>query len=138
MVHQNWLLAVDSAGFAAITSLLTSVLLAKLPNTLLVRILKTGLQSFVGTLTAANVLSVAHADWKGALAVALSTALAALASSSIPLKYAPVALGSSSDSDYQPGPITDPSVELDASGNPVPAAAPAVAVLKDDTQGSAV
>jgi hypothetical protein len=117
--HQNWLLAVDSAGFAAVTSLLTSVLLFKLPNNLVVRAAKTFLQSFAGTLVAANVLSVAHADWKGALAVAVPTALAALVSGSVPSLIPPGVLAAAKSGDYQPGAVVDPSVELDENGNPV-------------------
>lgn len=141
VVTQNWALAADSAGFAAVTSLLTSVLLFKVPNSLLVRAGKTFLQSFVGTLTAANVLSIAHADWKSALAVAVPTALTALLSGAIP-SIVPQGVVAAVETDYQPGEIIDPSVELDEAGNPVvavvPAADPAVHVLKDDTQGSAV
>lgn len=83
MVHQSWLVALDSASFAAAVSLLTSVLTFKVPALpnwadLLLRVAKTFVQSFIGTLTAANVLSVSHADWRGALAVAVPVALSAL------------------------------------------------------------
>jgi hypothetical protein len=80
---QHWMLALDSAGFAAIVSVLTSVLTFKVPSLpnwadLGLRVVKTFLQSFVGTLSATNVLSVSHADWKGALAVAVPVAFTAL------------------------------------------------------------
>lgn len=83
MVSQNWLVAVDSAGFAAVISVLTSVLTFKVPvlpdwADLGLRVAKTFLQSFVGTVTAANVLSVSHADWKGALGIAIPVAMTAL------------------------------------------------------------
>lgn len=83
LVHQHWLVALDSAGFAAAMSVLTSVLTFKVPALpawadLGLRVVKTFVQSVVGTLTAANVLSVSHANWHGALAVAVPVALTAL------------------------------------------------------------
>jgi hypothetical protein len=132
LVTQNWVLALDSAGFAALVSLLTSVLTFKLSaQSVLVdlglRVVKTFLQSFLGTLTATNVLSVAHADWKGALAVAVPVALTALvtgiAALGIPGTHGasllPAGLVPAVETDYQPGAVTDPSVELDEAGNAV-------------------
>lgn len=83
LVHQNWLIAADSAAFAAVVSILTSVgtfwVTAQTPSVdLVLRVAKTFLQSFLGTLVAQNVLSVEHADWKGAVAVAIPVALTAL------------------------------------------------------------
>jgi hypothetical protein len=82
LVSQNWLVALDSALFAAVVSVLTSVLTFKVPQLsvrydLLLRVAKTFLQSFLGTLTASHVLSVSGADWKGALAVAVPVAVTA-------------------------------------------------------------
>lgn len=132
LVTQNWLLALDSAGFAAIVSVLTSVLTFKVPALsaqfdLALRVAKTFLQSFLGTLTATNVLSVSHADWKGALAVAVPVALAALvtgvAALGVPGTHGasllPAGLGVAVQTDYQPGLVTDPSVELDEAGRAV-------------------
>lgn len=84
LASQNWVVAADTAGFAAILSLLTSVLtfgIPKLPPVfdLLLRVLKTFGQSLFGSLTASVVApSVVHAPWLGALAVAVPVALAAL------------------------------------------------------------
>lgn len=83
LVHQNWLIAVDSAGFAALVSLVTSIATFKVPTLsplydLLLRVVKTFLQSFAGTLAAAEVLNLSHVDWKGDLAVAIPVALTAL------------------------------------------------------------
>lgn len=83
LLHQNWLIGLDSAAFAAAISILTSVLTFKVPvlptsADLLLRVVKTFLQSFLGTLSASQVLSVSGADWKGALAVAVPVALTAL------------------------------------------------------------
>lgn len=83
LVQQNWLLALDAAGFAAAMSILTSVLTFKVPPLnayadLALRVVKTFLQSFVGTVAAANVLSLTHVDWRGALALALPVAGSAL------------------------------------------------------------
>lgn len=83
LLHQNWLISADSAGFAAIISLITSVLtfmVSPKPDIvdLVLRVLKTLVQSFFGTLVAAHVLSIQHADWKGALAIAVPVALTAL------------------------------------------------------------
>lgn len=83
LVHQNWLIGLDSAGFAAIVSLLTSALTFKVPALsanldLLLRVVKTFLQSFVGTLAASQALDISHADWKGALALAIPVAMTSL------------------------------------------------------------
>lgn len=83
LLSQNWLGAVDSAGFAAAISLATSVLtfyIPKLPALpdLILRVAKTFLQSYVGVLLASNVVSVIHTDWKGALAIAVPVAMTAL------------------------------------------------------------
>lgn len=82
VLQQNWLLAADSALFAAVVSLITSILTFKVPPQradvdLALRVIKTGLQSFVGTLVAGHVLSISGADWKGALGVAFPVALTA-------------------------------------------------------------
>lgn len=83
LVTQNWAVALDSAGFAALLSLATSLLTfwvsVKPPAVdLALRLLKTFVQSVLGTLLANNVQSVVHADWKGALSLALPVTLAAL------------------------------------------------------------
>lgn len=82
LVQQNWLAAVDSAVFAAIISLITSVITFKVPvlpvwADLLLRVLKTGLQSFLATLVAGKILTISGADWQGALGVAIPVMLAA-------------------------------------------------------------
>lgn len=83
LVHQNWGLAADAAAFAAIISILTSVITFKVPALsvpydLGLRVVKTFVQSFLGTLAASQVDSAVHADWRGALAVAVPVALTAL------------------------------------------------------------
>lgn len=83
LITQNWVVAVDSAAFAGVVSILMSVLTFKVSPLrpavdLTWRVLKTFVQSFVGTLTATSVLDVSHADWKGALAVAFPVAAGAL------------------------------------------------------------
>lgn len=83
LITQNWLMAADTAGFAAILSLLTSLLtfgIPKLPPAwdLLLRVLKTFGQSLFGSLAASVVApSVVHAPWLGALAIAVPVALTA-------------------------------------------------------------
>lgn len=83
LVTQNWAFAADSAGFAAVVSVLTSVLTFKVQTLpaaadLALRVAKTFVQSLLGTLAASHITSVAHADWKGALAIAVPVALTAL------------------------------------------------------------
>lgn len=83
LVTQNWLLAVDSAGLAALVSVLTSILTFKVPALpaaadLALRVGKTAVQSFLGTIAAGNILDVSHVDWKASLAVAYTAAFAAL------------------------------------------------------------
>lgn len=79
-----WLSTLDVAGFAGLASLATSILtfgVPKLPQgwDLLLRVAKTGLQSFVGVVFAAGVTpSVVHAHWTLGFATAIPTALAAL------------------------------------------------------------
>jgi Putative lactococcus lactis phage r1t holin len=80
----QWSKAADVAGFAAVVSLLTSLLTFRIPPQgsgpdLLLRVLKTGLQSFLGVL-AADQLSpgIVHADWGDALAAAVPVMLLAL------------------------------------------------------------
>jgi hypothetical protein len=81
---QEWAKAADVAGFAAILSLITSILTFAVPELPVVwdiiwRTVKTGLQAFFGVLAADQMThSVLHADWKAALAVAVPVALAAL------------------------------------------------------------
>lgn len=84
LVTQNYIVAVDTAGFAAIISLLTSAATFAVPKLsagpdLILRVLKTGLQSFLGSLTASVVApSVVHAPWTGSLAIAFPVMMAAL------------------------------------------------------------
>lgn len=83
LVTQHWAVAADSALFAAIISLITSVITFRVPTLpsqldLALRVVKTFLQSFLGTLAASQVASVSHADWKGALAVAVPVAVTSL------------------------------------------------------------
>jgi hypothetical protein len=81
---QEWAKAADVAGFAAILSLITSILTFSVPQLpvawdIIWRTFKTGLQAFFGVLAADQMThSVLHADWKAALAVAVPVALAAL------------------------------------------------------------
>lgn len=82
LVGHQWAIAADSALFAALISILTSVLTFKVPALsapldLALRCVKTFVQSFLGSLVAAHVLSVVHADWKGALAVAVPVTVSA-------------------------------------------------------------
>lgn len=114
LVSQNWLVAIDSAGFAAIVSLLTSVITFKVPALpdwadVGLRGVKTFIQSFLGTLTATNVLSVTHTNWKGALAVAVPVALASLATANV-LRL-PAGFGVAKDVNGQE---TDPALTLDS------------------------
>lgn len=82
--YQQWGLAADVAGFAAVLSLITSILTFSIPKLPVLwdvvwRTVKTGLQSFFGVLAADQMThSVVHADWKAALAVAVPTMIAAL------------------------------------------------------------
>lgn len=122
MVTQNWLLALDSAGFAALISVLTSVLTFAVPPQravvdLVLRVGKTFVQSLVGTLAASGVL-LTQADWRGAVAVALPAAFAALVSAGVP-SLIPAGVARATEQDYQPGPTTDPDVELNEDGTPV-------------------
>ena len=81
---QVWAKAADVAGFAAILSLITSILTFAVPELpvmwdIVWRTFKTGLQAFFGVLAADQMThSVVHANWTGALAVAVPVALAAL------------------------------------------------------------
>ncbi len=82
LITQNWLIALDSAAFAALVSILTSVLTFKVPRLtpaldLTLRVLKTFLQSFLGTITASAVLDLSHVDWQAAVAIALPVAFTA-------------------------------------------------------------
>lgn len=76
--------AADMAGFAAIISIITSVITFPIPKLsaaadLVLRVIKTYLQSFLATITtAAWVPSVLHADWKVALVAAIPVAGVAL------------------------------------------------------------
>lgn len=81
--YQNWAQAADVAGFAAVASLVTSLLTFAVPELspkvdYLLRIVKTGLQSFASVIFADQVThSLVHADWKSALSLAISTMAAA-------------------------------------------------------------
>lgn len=125
LVTQSWLVAADSAGFAALVSVLTSVLTFKVPTLpdwadLALRVVKTFLQSFVGTLTAANILSVSHTDWKGALAVAVPVAMSAFVTGLAALAMAgtngasflPVGVGAAKDAGGEHE--VDPALALDS------------------------
>lgn len=81
--HPHWALALDSAGFAALVSLATSLATIALPELtppvdLLLRVVKTFIQSLCGTLLASTVTSVIHFDWTAAVAVAIPVSLTAL------------------------------------------------------------
>jgi uncharacterized membrane protein AbrB (regulator of aidB expression) len=82
--HQDWATAADAALFAAILSLITSVLTFTVPALppaldLSWRVVKTFGQSFFGVLAGDQFThSVIHADWKAALAVAVPVAMTAL------------------------------------------------------------
>jgi hypothetical protein len=84
LAHVPWLSTLDVAGFAALASLATSVLTFGIPVLpqgwdLVLRVVKTGVQSFVGVVFAAGVTpSVVHAHWTLGFATAIPTALAAL------------------------------------------------------------
>jgi CDP-diglyceride synthetase len=87
LLKQDWLQAADTAGFAALISILATyvLLLAQLPTVLpgwldsLLGIVKTFIASLLGSLTASVVdPSVIHAPWKGALAVAIPVTLLAV------------------------------------------------------------
>lgn len=93
LAQQNWLVAFDSGLFAAAVSLITSILTFRVPALsaaldLTLRVLKTGLQSFLGTLIAGQVLTISGADWRGALGVAVpvmvTAAITGLAALGIP------------------------------------------------------
>lgn len=112
LITQNWVFAADSAGFAAAVSALTSILTFKVPvlgvwPDLVLRGLKTGLQSFVGTISAGQIVTISGADWKGALATAVPVALTALltglAAMGVPTTYGasllPVGTGVAVDAD---------------------------------------
>lgn len=84
LAHQSWAPALDSAAFAAAVTVITTYATLKLTinNPLLdhlVRVGKTFLQSMGGTLAASQVFSLTHADWKGAIAVAIPVAISAFA-----------------------------------------------------------
>lgn len=75
---------VDMATFAALISIVTSILSFGIPKLsvywdLVLRVLKTYLQSFLGAITVAAVVpSVIHLDWKVALLAGVPVALTAL------------------------------------------------------------
>lgn len=78
----QWEAAADAAGFAAIASLVTSVLTFWVPPQtalvdLVLRTVKTFLQSFAGSMAASQVTSVVHFDWQVAASLALAVASAA-------------------------------------------------------------
>jgi hypothetical protein len=80
---QAWGHAANYSGFAALISIGTSILTFSFPEfnplaDLAFRVIKTAFQSFMGVLIGGAVLSVTGADWKGALAVAIPVAVAAL------------------------------------------------------------
>ena len=83
LLVQNWAAAADTAGFAALTSLILSVATFTVPKQspvadLIVRVLRTFASSIVGTLTASGLApSVVQADFKGAIALAIPVAFAA-------------------------------------------------------------
>lgn len=122
VVQQNWLLAADSALFAAVVSLITSILTFKVPvlgvvPDLVLRVLKTGLQSFVGTLVAGEVLDISHADWRGALGTAIpvmfTAFLTGLAAMGVPTTYGasllPAGTAAAVDDDVADIDSTDPN-----------------------------
>jgi hypothetical protein len=83
VVTQNYAYALDAAGFAAIGSVITSVLtfwvsVQQPAVDLLLRVLKTFAQSVFGTLMAGQVHTVTGSDWKGAVAIAFPVAMTAL------------------------------------------------------------
>ncbi len=84
LVTQNWAGAADTAGFAAIISLILSVATFKVPPLapvwdLVIRVVRTFLSSMVATLVAGTAThSVVHASWEAAAAVAIPVAFTAL------------------------------------------------------------
>jgi hypothetical protein len=142
--YQQWGAAADTAGFAALISIGTSLLTFPVPKLnagadLVLRVLKTGGQSFVGVLVAAQVTSVVHANWKDALATAVPVALTALlkglASLAAPwsegaslLPTGSTDTGAADDDDWTAadtppaGPVDPPAVD----GNTAPTSTPAV------------
>jgi hypothetical protein len=85
LLRQSWLLALDSAGFAGIIALLmayvgalTALNEASATWDLIRRVVLTGVQSFLGIMTASVVApSVIHAPWLGALGAAVIAMLTA-------------------------------------------------------------
>lgn len=149
--YQDWAAAADSALFAAVLSLITSALTFGFPRLsplqdLFWRVIKTGLQSFLGVLAADQMThSVVHADWHTALATALAAAGAALlkgwavggfpgtapGASALPWRLAPVNQPPTADA---PGPADrphlsaalDPDLDFNAGYDPVTRQAAAV------------
>lgn len=84
LANVPWLSTLDVAGFAGLASLATSILTFGIPVLpqgwdLVLRVVKTGVQSFVGVVFAAGVTpSIVHAHWTLGFATAVPTALAAL------------------------------------------------------------
>ena len=84
LVSQNWAGAADTAGFAAIISLILSVATFKVRPLsavwdLVIRVLRTFLSSMAATLVADKAIhSVVHANWQAAAAIAIPVAFTAL------------------------------------------------------------
>lgn len=89
----DFAVSADRAGFAAVMSIATSLLTYGWTKQSVVvdnilRILKTGLQVFVGDIVASHITSLIHTDWKTALAAAIAVmgpaALKVLAATALP------------------------------------------------------
>jgi hypothetical protein len=84
LATQNWAGAADTAAFAAVISLILSVATFKVPPLssvwdLVLRVVRTFLSSTAATLVAGKAThSIVHADWQGAVAIAVPVAFTAL------------------------------------------------------------
>lgn len=99
VVTQNYGYAFDSAFYAAVFSLLTTLLTLVVPNQpawldLPLRIVKTAAQSIVGTLAADRLHTLTGADWRGAVAIAIPVTLTALLKGMLALAI-PATIGAS-------------------------------------------
>lgn len=79
VTHQAWFKAADTAGFAALLAVGTTLVTLNVDlrggADVVFRVVKTFAQSFFGVLVADATSSLIHAGWKGALAVAVPATL---------------------------------------------------------------
>lgn len=84
LASQNWAGAADTAAFAAVISVILSVATFTVPPLssvwdLAIRVVRTFLSSTAATLVAGKATqSIVHADWQGAVAIAVPVAFTAL------------------------------------------------------------